>query len=124
MKGVNYSTELLKLGGIKITYGSLLTIEENVTEEEKFEIRSCERSFRVGWLTDDIIESFLCQLQQQYTNVIVCGATEALAIIQSKSIRLLWKGVDLSTKDLVLVPFNPSNSHWTCLLYTSDAADE
>ncbi|XP_065647825.1 uncharacterized protein LOC136077118 [Hydra vulgaris] len=40
------------------------------------------------------------------------GPTEASALSCSKSLRLLWRDVDTKVIEQVLIPFNPTNSHW------------
>ena len=76
------------------------------------DIKSYDKLFKPGWLHDEIINSFLFNLTEEHTEVLFCGSTEPMLIHHGKSFRKMWKNEDLSLKLLVLIPFNPTNSHW------------
>ena len=76
------------------------------------DIKSYDKLFKPGWLHDEIISSFLFNLTKKHSEVLSCGSTEAMLIHHGKSLRKMWKNEDLTKKSLVLIPFNPTNSHW------------
>ena len=109
--GLNF--QLLKLGETNLYYSSFLSLEINFSKKESEDIATKIPNHKVGWLNDEIIDGFMFQLQKTYPNMIYCGCTESLAILHSKSMRLLWNGVNLNNVELVIIPFNQANTHWT-----------
>ena len=65
-----------------------------------------------GRLHDKIINYFLFNLTKEHSEVHFCGSTEAILIHHRTSFRKMWKNEDLTKKSLVLILFNPTNSHW------------
>ena len=41
-----------------------------------------------------------------------CGPTGALGLNHSQSVKILRKDVATKNIDQVVIPFNPTNSHW------------
>lgn len=109
------TSAVLKNGCHTATVLDLLTLEVTHSKEQSDKIRKEDRLFKTGWLNDEIINSFMFLLESQYSNVLFCPSSEALLIAVGKSFRLLWKGLDLATKTQIIVPFNPTNTHWILL---------
>lgn len=94
---------LLQFGAINVYYSSLLSLETNFENS----IGLTPKRSRVGWLTDEIIDSFLFNLCQKFPSMIFCGCIETTMLSKSRSIRLLWKDEpNLENKKIVIIPFN------------------
>lgn len=114
----DWTETLLKNGCHSLTFMDLLSLEVHHSSFQLAEIKKIDRSFKTGWLHDEIINSFCYHLSNIHSNVLYCGSTEALLISSGKSFRNLWKGVNLHEKDLVLIPFNHTGNHWILITLT------
>ena len=57
----------------------------NVNNNEKNDFQRHCKSHRVGWLHDDVINSFMFRLTKDITNTFYCASSEALFIAYRKS---------------------------------------
>ena len=89
-----------------------MTLENNIPSDISFNLKKSTLGFQKGWLQDEVIGSFLHCLEKRYPSMKYLGPTEALALSCSKSLQLLWRDVDTKVIEQVLIPFNPTNSHW------------
>ena len=112
---VPFREVLLRNGCHSITYLDLISLEVSHNQSQLAKIWKDDVNFRFGWLHDEIINSYLFQIQLQFRHVIYCGSIEALLIYNGKSFRKMWKGKNLSEKQILFIPFNLSNRHWTLL---------
>ena len=109
-------------GCYTVTFLDLLSLEVCHIYAQMKDIKSYDKLFNPGWLHDEIINSLLFNLTKEHTEVLFCGSTEAMLIHHGKSFRKMWKNEDLTKKSLVLIPFNPTNSHWKLIcINLSDA---
>jgi Ulp1 family protease len=58
----------------------------------------------------------LFSLEKKFPNIKYCEPRVAQALLQSRSIKLVWGKEDLDCIKLVLVPCNPSGVHWILLV--------
>ena len=70
----------------------------------------------MGWLHDDIVDSYLFLLELKFSHVLYCRSVEARAVAAGKSMKFLWKKQQVFNKELVFVPYNPSGVHWLLIL--------
>ena len=110
---VPFREVLLRNGCHSITYLDLISLEVSHNQSQLAKIKKDDVNFRFGWLHDEIINSYLFQIQLRH--IIYCGSTEALFIYNGKGSRKMWKGENLSEKQILFIPFNLSNRHWTLL---------
>ena len=94
----------------------IISLELDVTQEELKKYKSLFSSFAIGWLHDEIINSFILDLARHHKHIIQVGSSEALLISHNKSFRKLWKDIDLTQKKLVVIPFNPNDIHWVLII--------
>ena len=90
-------------------------IETSHSSDQLKKIKRADPKFRTAWLHDEVINSFMYDLEREFEKVIYCGSTEALVIAEGKAFRNLWKQKDLSGKDLLFIPFNPTEIHWVLI---------
>ncbi|XP_047137477.1 uncharacterized protein LOC124813981 [Hydra vulgaris] len=99
-------------GPHQLSFSSLLTLENIIPSDILLKLQNSSPHFQKGWLQDEVIGGFLHCLEMKYPSMKYLGPTEALAISYSKSLKLLWKDVDMKIIKQVFIPFNPTNSHW------------
>ena len=109
MKSV--TTPLIKYGCHNLSYLSLKSLETHCSPSCISDIKKTDPYFRVGWLHDEIVDSYLFLLELKFSHVLYCGSVEARAIVAGKSMKCLWKNQQLFSKELVFVPYNPSGVH-------------
>ena len=63
----------------------VMSLVTNVNNNEKNHFQSYYKSYRVGWLYDDVINSFMFRLTKDITNTFYCTSSEALLIEYRKS---------------------------------------
>ena len=83
------NTTLLKNRCHSISFLDLLSLEVNLTKDDLKRIKQCDANFKIGWLHDEVINSYfsvICKFQEK---VLCCGTTEALLISHGKSFRRL-----------------------------------
>ena len=93
-------------------YGDLLSLEPTLDPTNLAMLKGFDNGFKVGWLHDEVVNLFFHQLYKAHDSIIYCPSTEALVIAQDKTYRRLWRGEDITNKELLLIPFNPSSNHW------------
>ena len=69
------------------------------------------KSDRVGWLHDEVINSFTFFLTKDFTDTIYGTSLEALLIAHEKSFVKLWKNINLRTVKKIFIPFNSNDLH-------------
>ena len=63
----------------------IMSLATNVNNNEKNYFQRHYKSYRVGWLHDDVINSFMFRLTKDITNTFYCASSEALLIEYRKS---------------------------------------
>ena len=106
---------ILKNGFHSITYLNLFSLEVSQSQHQLSKIRSIDPKFHPGWLHDEVVNSFLFEIEKQFHKILYCGSTEALLIFNGKNFRKMWKGKSFTSKQYLFIPFNPTNSHWILL---------
>ena len=106
------STTLLKNHCHSIPFLDLLSLEVNLTKDELRRIRQYDANFRIGWLHDEVINSYFSVMYKSQAKVLSCGTTEALLISHGKSFRRLWKNESIQKDSVIIIPFNPTGYHW------------
>ena len=76
------------------------------------DIKPYDKLFKPGRLHNEVINSFLFNLTKKHTVVLFLWFYWGYIDHHGKSLRNMWKNEDLTKKYLVLIPFNPTNSHW------------
>ena len=64
----------------------IMSLDTNVNNNEKNHFQRHYKSYRVGWLHDDVINSFMFRLTKDINNTFYCASSEALLIAYRKSI--------------------------------------
>ena len=90
-------------------------LDTNVNNNEKTQFQRHYKSYRVDWLHNEVINSFMFRLTKDFTDTIYCGSSEALLIAHGKSFGRLWKNVNLCTVKKIFILFNPNNLHWVLI---------
>ena len=103
---------LLKNHCHSISFLDLLSPEVNLTKDELRRIKQCEANFKIGWLQDEIINSYFSVICKTQEKVFYCGTTEALLILHGKSFLRLWKNQLMKRDSVMIIPFNPTGYHW------------
>ena len=106
------STTLLKNHCHSISFLDLLSLEVNLTKDELRRIRQYDVNFKIGWLHDEVINSYFSVICKSQEKVLYCGTTEALLISHGKSFRRLWKNESIQKDSVIIIPFNPTGYHW------------
>ena len=70
------------------------SLDTNVNNNEKNQFQRHHKSYRVGWLHDEVINSFMFRLTKDFTDSIYCASSEALFIAHGKSFGRLWKNIN------------------------------
>ena len=70
----------------------------------------------MGWLHDEIVDSYLFLLEIKFSHVLYCGSVEARAVAVGRSMKFLWKKQQLFKKELVFVPYDPARVHWLLIV--------
>ena len=73
------------------------------------------KSYRVGWLHDEVINFFMFRLTKDFTDTIYCASSDALLIAHGKSFGRHWKNTNLSLVKKIFHPFNANNLHWVLI---------
>ena len=89
-------------------------MDTNVNNNEKTQFQRHYKPFQVGWLHDEVINSFMFHLKY-FTNTIYCASSEALLIAPGKSFGRFWKSINLSIVKKIFILFNPNNLHWVLI---------
>lgn len=119
----NPRTVILRNGSFTLSYIELLSLESNHPADQLAQIKSIEKEFRTGWLTDAVVDSFVLNILLDKPHLLSCGAVEAFSISRGYNFRLLWKGLNYLEKKAILIPFNLNGWHWT-LIYMNLATRE
>ena len=80
------NTTLLKNHCHSISFLDLLSLEVNLKKDELRGIKQYGANFKIGWLHDEVINSYfsvICKIQEK---VLCCGTTEALLISYGKQV--------------------------------------
>ena len=85
-----------------------LSLEVNLTKDELRGIRQYDANFKIGWLHDEVINSYFSVICKSQEKVLYCGTTEALLISHGKSFRRLWKTESIQKDSVIIIPFNPA----------------
>ena len=85
------NTTLLKNHCHSISFLDLLSLEVDVTKVELRRIKQYDANFKIGWLHDEVINSYFSVVCKTQEKVLYCGTTEALLISHGKSFRRLCK---------------------------------
>ena len=64
----------------------IMSLDNNVNNNKKNHFQRHYKSYRVGWLHDDVINSFMFRLTKDINNTFYCASSEALLIAYRKSI--------------------------------------
>ena len=70
----------------------------------------------MGWLHNEIVDSYLFLLKITFSYVLYCPSVEARPVAAGKPMKFLWKIQQLFNKELIFVPYNPSGVHWLLIL--------
>ena len=116
LKVKSVTTPLIKYGCHNLSYLSLKSLETHCSPSCISDIKKTDPYFQVGWLHDEIVDSYLFLLELKFSHVLYCGSVEARAIVAGKSMKSLWKNQQLFNKELVFVPYNPSGVHWLLIV--------
>ena len=103
--------KIIKYGSHNMSYLSLKSLETHYSPPCINDIKKADPCFRVGWLHDEIVDSYLFLLELKFSHVLYCGYVEARVIVAGKSMKCLWKNQLLLNKELFFVPYNPSGVH-------------
>ena len=99
-------------GPYSLNLYNLFSLELVVHKSLQHRLTAAAPSFVCGWLYDEIIDSYLFQLCLLHPSVLSCDSTLVQSIEKGKSIRNLWKNVNLKDVSMILVPINPTGNHW------------
>ena len=91
------------------------SLDTNINNNEKNQFERHYKSYRVGWLHDEVINSIMFSLTKDFTDTIYCASSEALLIAHGKSFGRLWKNINLSIVKKIFILFNPDNLHWVLI---------
>ena len=95
---INLPDSLICNGCHTLCLIDLLSLETNLSDSDIYQIRC----------------SFM--LTQESGSNLYCGFTKAMIIANNKDFLRLWSNQNLENIEKVIVPFNPTNSHWILLL--------
>ena len=94
----------------------LLSLETNLSDSDIYRIRCSFARLKKGWLHDEVINSYMYMLNQESDSNLYCGSTGGMIIANNKDFSGLWFNQKLENIEKVIIPFNPTNSHWILLL--------
>ena len=112
---VTLQKPVLKNGFHTITYLYLVSVVVSHSQHQLSKSRLIDPKFHPGWLRDEVVNSFLFQIEKQSHKILYCGSTKALLISNGKNFRKMWQGKSFTSKQYLFIPFNPTNSHWILL---------
>jgi hypothetical protein len=102
----------LSIGPYRVTFLALKTIPLDLEQSEVQNLKALDKSFEKGWLTSDIINSFVYSLA--LTNESVYSGADELALSMARgNILSRLFGHELRDKSIFLFPANFSGNHWT-----------
>ena len=103
---------IIRNGPYALNLYNLFSLELIVHKSLQYRLTTAAPSFVCGWLYDEVIDSYLHQLCSPYPSILFCDSTLVQCIENGKSIRNLWKNINLKDVALILVPVNPTGNHW------------
>ena len=109
---------VLRNGEYQLSRLTLKSVEPALSRTELAQLKKMDLSFKSGWLFDEVIDSFMWNMQQVNTSFVFLSTT-LMAHLERKgtSIHLLWRNEDLTCKDWVFSPWNPSRYHWILVAF-------
>ncbi|XP_078495388.1 uncharacterized protein LOC113474043 isoform X2 [Ciona intestinalis] len=110
------TNKALQCGPYSVTYLQLLSLEMNISSQQKQEIWACDKRFRVGWLYDEIIDSYLWCLCQNNKQIMFADSAVAQCMKSGLSVKRLWANMTLENMKFIFIPYNPSRIHWVLLV--------
>ena len=77
---VNLKKSLLKNGPHSLSYIDILSLESTMTTSDHHKVLKIDPQFKIGWLHDEIINSYLYCITRSNENVLYVGTTVAISI--------------------------------------------
>ena len=111
---------LLQNGPHRVSMVHIKSLEPNLSRIELVLLKAQDKHFCKGWLYDEIINSYLWQICRQYNNCLYVCSSTALLLQKHSCIKRLRNGIDLGSKKLMFIPWNPNNMHWILLAVDID----
>ena len=106
-------TTILRNGPHSLSHLQLKSLEPILPRGTVILLKSISKEFKTGWLYDEVLNSFFWLLQEKNKNVLYAPSTSMLAMQKGLPCGRLWVGEEITTKDFILAPWNPTDYHWT-----------
>ena len=106
---------ILQNGCHRLSPLDIKSLDANVNNNGKNQFERHYKPYRVSWLHDEVINSFMFCLTKDFTDTIYCASSEALPIALGKSFSRIWKNINLSIVKKIFIPFHPNNLHWVLI---------
>ena len=86
---IDYRKNILQNGCHSLTYIDLLSLEPSLTNMEQKGICEIDQGFKVGWLHNEILNSYFHNITKERHDVLYIGSTIATSIGHGQSFRKL-----------------------------------
>ena len=107
---------LLKNGPHPVSLLQLKSLEPVLPETELMLLKACDKQFNIGWLYDEIINSYLWQICKENCTCLYVSSMNASVLEKGGSVKKMWENTNLQDKEFIFMPWNPSGSHWILLV--------
>nr|CAB3262918.1 uncharacterized protein LOC100185158 [Phallusia mammillata] len=106
---------LLKNGPHYLSLVQLKCLEPELDLEERQLVLLSDKNFKEGWLVDDVLNSYLWSLCQEYKHVLYASSEHSSLLQQDMAVPELWQDETINGKKYIFVPWNPTGAHWILL---------
>ena len=107
------TTTILRNGPHSLSLLQLKSLEPILPRGTVILLKSISKEFKPGWVYDEVVNSFLWFLQKNKKTVLYAPSTSMLALQKGLPCGRLWEGDDITSKDFIFAPWNPTDYHWT-----------
>ena len=114
-KGSKVDECFIQNGPHQLSLLHLKSLEVFITNGELSVLRSADKSFETGWVYDEIINSYLWQLCQQYPDCLYVSSAIVQILEKKGSVTKLWSSKELQNKRYIFLPWNLTTFHWILL---------
>jgi len=120
VKACDLNKNLLQNGSHFLSLLQLKSLDRLILKGELAILKSRDPQFEIGWLYDEVINSYLWWLCQKHSHCLYVSAATVQVLEKGRSIKRLWDGISTKGKQFIFMPWNPTTTHWILLVIDLD----